>query len=130
MVCGQFRVSNVTRQDSVVFLDSPSLPEVKLRYASEQPCLCSLCGMVIRQARNLRRHLLTSCPSRPDVECQIETSEIDFPKIEIPNESQNELLHRQSSPSPEFGLTCEPAVPQSPESESATSDLKSDLSMN
>nr|CAD7438771.1 unnamed protein product [Timema bartmani] len=36
----------------------------KMRAASEQPGVCPLCGATLRQARNLRRHLLTSCKYR------------------------------------------------------------------
>ena len=36
----------------------------KVRGASDQPGVCPLCGSMLRQARNLRRHLLTSCRYR------------------------------------------------------------------
>lgn len=36
----------------------------KVRGASDQPGVCPLCGSMLRQARNLRRHLLTSCKYR------------------------------------------------------------------
>lgn len=36
----------------------------KIRGASDCPGQCALCGATLRQARNLRRHLLTSCKYR------------------------------------------------------------------
>ncbi|XP_047118649.1 transcription factor GAGA-like [Schistocerca piceifrons] len=39
----------------------------KIRGASDQPGACPLCGALLRQARNLRRHLLTSCKYRMSV---------------------------------------------------------------
>lgn len=42
---------------------SPS-PSTKIRGASDCPGVCVLCGSTLRQARNLRRHLLSSCKYR------------------------------------------------------------------
>ncbi|KRT79723.1 BTB domain-containing protein [Oryctes borbonicus] len=39
-------------------------PAPKVRGASDQPGTCPLCGAMLRQARNLRRHLITSCKYR------------------------------------------------------------------
>lgn len=36
----------------------------KIRGASDCPGICPLCGATLRQARNLRRHLLSSCKYR------------------------------------------------------------------
>ena len=36
----------------------------KIRGASDCPGVCPLCGSTLRQARNLRRHLLSSCKYR------------------------------------------------------------------
>ncbi|XP_063230788.1 protein bric-a-brac 2-like isoform X3 [Bacillus rossius redtenbacheri] len=36
----------------------------KVRGASDQPGACPVCGALLRQARNLRRHLLSSCKYR------------------------------------------------------------------
>ncbi|XP_054283006.1 longitudinals lacking protein, isoforms H/M/V-like isoform X2 [Macrosteles quadrilineatus] len=58
----------------------------KSRCASEQPRTCPLCGLLIRQARNLRRHLLTACTSRPTpdhidyLECQMSTPQQTEPR--------------------------------------------------
>lgn len=40
------------------------MTQTKIRGASDQPGACPLCGALLRQARNLRRHLLTSCKYR------------------------------------------------------------------
>lgn len=37
---------------------------LKVRGASDCPGICPLCGATLRQARNLRRHLLSSCKCR------------------------------------------------------------------
>lgn len=39
--------------------------------ASDQPRDCPLCGLVIRQARNLRRHIETACKYRMQQESQV-----------------------------------------------------------
>lgn len=39
-------------------------PSTKIRGASDCPGVCILCGSTLRQARNLRRHLLSSCKYR------------------------------------------------------------------
>lgn len=44
--------------------NSPASATPKVRSASDQPGACPLCGAMLRQARNLRRHLLTSCKYR------------------------------------------------------------------
>ncbi|XP_066602020.1 transcription activator GAGA-like isoform X1 [Prorops nasuta] len=40
------------------------LNSTKIRGASDCPGICPLCGATLRQARNLRRHLLSSCKYR------------------------------------------------------------------
>lgn len=44
--------------------NSTSTQSVKIRGASDCPGVCPLCGSTLRQARNLRRHLLSSCKYR------------------------------------------------------------------
>lgn len=43
---------------------SQSSTGAKIRGASDCPGVCPLCGATLRQARNLRRHLLSSCKYR------------------------------------------------------------------
>lgn len=43
---------------------STSASNLKIRGASDCPGVCPLCGATLRQARNLRRHLLSSCKYR------------------------------------------------------------------
>ena len=38
------------------------------QYGSNQPGMCPLCGIAIRQSRNLRRHLLVSCKYRSSLQ--------------------------------------------------------------
>ncbi|KAG8035793.1 hypothetical protein G9C98_001449 [Cotesia typhae] len=45
-------------------LPTTSSSTLKVRGASDCPGICPLCGATLRQARNLRRHLLSSCKYR------------------------------------------------------------------
>ena len=61
----------------------------KVRGASDCPGVCPLCGATLRQARNLRRHLLSSCKyrfnSHPSQPVNVETMTIDIkPEVEMP----------------------------------------------
>lgn len=47
--------------------DSTESPEPKSRSQSEQPASCPICGAVIRQSRNLRRHLELRHFSKPAI---------------------------------------------------------------
>ncbi|XP_018902533.1 uncharacterized protein [Bemisia tabaci] len=65
-----------------------------LRSASDQPCGCPLCGAVIRQARNLRRHLLTACKYR-----------LNNPLESVTSGSEPEVLECMLSPLPTSSLS-------------------------
>lgn len=62
----------------------------KIRGASDCPGVCPLCGATLRQARNLRRHLLSSCKYRFNANSGQHTSNSDpmiieiKPEVEIP----------------------------------------------
>ncbi|XP_012274900.1 transcriptional regulator Kaiso isoform X2 [Orussus abietinus] len=59
----------------------------KIRGASDCPGVCPLCGATLRQARNLRRHLLSSCKYRfsTTLTQQSESMMIEIkPEVEIP----------------------------------------------
>ncbi|KAK7866716.1 hypothetical protein R5R35_003141 [Gryllus longicercus] len=59
--------TNTQPDDSSALLPTPGNAVSgggKARGASDQPGMCPLCGAMLRQARNLRRHLLTSCKYR------------------------------------------------------------------
>lgn len=51
-------------QNIPVTISNSSTSNPKVRGASDQPGACPLCGALLRQARNLRRHLITSCKYR------------------------------------------------------------------
>lgn len=69
-------------------------PPGKIRGASDQPRTCPLCGCIIRQARNLRRHLLTSCKYRM-------VHPLDMSSVDTP-----ELIECKPSPLPSPMSTC------------------------
>jgi len=49
---------------SLASTQTGSMNQSKTRGASDCPGVCPLCGATLRQARNLRRHLLSSCKYR------------------------------------------------------------------
>ena len=54
----------VPQSQPVVAVPMSSNSSGKIRGASDCPGVCPLCGATLRQARNLRRHLLSSCKYR------------------------------------------------------------------
>ncbi|XP_043278087.1 protein abrupt-like isoform X1 [Venturia canescens] len=72
----------------------------KIRGASDCPGVCPLCGATLRQARNLRRHLLSSCKYRfnnhPAPQTNVETIEIK-PEVEMPGYTGNSMQYANDS---------------------------------
>ncbi|XP_076668080.1 uncharacterized protein LOC143368838 isoform X2 [Andrena cerasifolii] len=59
-----------------------SMNASKIRGASDCPGICPLCGATLRQARNLRRHLLSSCKYRFNSN-SVQSSSADTMMLEI-----------------------------------------------
>lgn len=76
---------------------TPSTPTstsvTKTRSASDQPGTCPLCGAMLRQARNLRRHLLTSCKYRDSGE-QLQTTPTTTPTEHRVQHTREPDLHQ------------------------------------
>lgn len=53
--------------NAVIFNQIYNFPEIKSRSQSEQPASCPICGAVIKQSRNLRRHLELRHFSKPGI---------------------------------------------------------------
>lgn len=105
-------------------------PSGKSKGASDCPGVCPLCGATLRQARNLRRHLLSSCKYRfasiANHSLTVDsTSMMEMkPEIELPGYS---LQQRQSYDTDGANIPCEqiickPSLPttHSPQSSSPT----------
>ena len=60
-----------------------STQSTKIRGASDCPGVCPLCGSTLRQARNLRRHLLSSCKYRFTANPNHQMSMSDSMSIEV-----------------------------------------------
>lgn len=73
----------------------------KARGASDCPGVCPLCGATLRQARNLRRHLLSSCKYRftnnSTIASMTQNSENDAAMIEIKPEVELSGYNDRSS---------------------------------
>ncbi|XP_031842074.1 uncharacterized protein LOC116431161 isoform X2 [Nomia melanderi] len=67
----------------------------KIRGASDCPGVCPLCGATLRQARNLRRHLLSSCKYRFSSN-SVQSSPADAMMIEIKPEVELSSYNEQS----------------------------------
>lgn len=67
----------------------------KIRGASDCPGICPLCGATLRQARNLRRHLLSSCKYRFSSN-SVQSSQNDSMMIEIKPEVDLTSYNEQS----------------------------------
>ncbi|XP_076657972.1 uncharacterized protein LOC143362052 isoform X1 [Halictus rubicundus] len=67
----------------------------KIRGASDCPGVCPLCGATLRQARNLRRHLLSSCKYRFSSN-SVQSSAADAMMIEIKPEVELSSYNEQS----------------------------------
>ncbi|XP_043528355.1 uncharacterized protein LOC122538390 isoform X3 [Frieseomelitta varia] len=67
----------------------------KIRGASDCPGVCPLCGATLRQARNLRRHLLSSCKYRFSSN-PVQSSPADAMMIEVKPEVELSSYNEQS----------------------------------
>ncbi|XP_051174520.1 transcription factor GAGA-like isoform X2 [Leptopilina boulardi] len=92
----------------------------KIRGASDCPGVCPLCGATLRQARNLRRHLLSSCKYRlnsfaglrshsPSDSMMIEVK----PEVDVTNYSAHDSFKLEENSSCEQ-IICKPSLLPSP----------------
>ncbi|XP_011691118.1 PREDICTED: transcription factor GAGA-like isoform X1 [Wasmannia auropunctata] len=103
----------------------------KARGASDCPGVCPLCGATLRQARNLRRHLLSSCKYRftnssAAAMATAHNSDTDVvvkQEVEIPGYDQSVMYGTDSGSNDCEQIVCNPSLPSptSHEPESARS---------
>lgn len=92
----------------------------KIRGASDCPGVCPLCGATLRQARNLRRHLLSSCKyrfsSNPTQNSSADTMMIEIkPEVDIPGYNEQSIAYGTDSGSSSCEqIICKPSPLPSP----------------
>lgn len=97
----------------------------KIRGASDCPGVCPLCGATLRQARNLRRHLLSSCKyrfsSNPVQSSPADAMMIEIkPEVELPGYSEQSMTYGTDSGSSTCEhIICKPSPLPSPTSHGA-----------
>ncbi|XP_070152298.1 transcription activator GAGA isoform X2 [Polyergus mexicanus] len=85
---------------SLAATQTGSVNQSKARGASDCPGVCPLCGATLRQARNLRRHLLSSCKyrfSNNSTTTNTTTQNSDTTMVEIKSEVELPGYNDQSS---------------------------------
>lgn len=94
----------------------------KIRGASDCPGVCPLCGATLRQARNLRRHLLSSCKyrciSNPAQNSPADAMMIEIkPEVEIAGYNEQSITYGTDSGSSSCEqIICKPSPLPSPTS--------------
>ncbi|KMQ95539.1 transcription factor gaga [Lasius niger] len=93
----------------------------KARGASDCPGVCPLCGATLRQARNLRRHLLSSCKYRfsnnPTTTTTTQNSDTTMmeikPEVELPgyNDHSSVTYGTDSGSNSCEQIVCKPSLP-------------------
>ncbi|KAG7199596.1 hypothetical protein KM043_014201 [Ampulex compressa] len=99
-----------------------SLNLSKIRGASDCPGVCPLCGATLRQARNLRRHLLSSCKyrfsSNPNQNSAADAMMIDIkPEIDLSGFNDQPVTYGTDSGSSCEQIICKPSPLPSPTSQ-------------
>ncbi|XP_050584384.1 uncharacterized protein LOC126919347 [Bombus affinis] len=95
----------------------------KIRGASDCPGVCPLCGATLRQARNLRRHLLSSCKyrfsSNPVQSSPADTMMIEVkPEVELSSYNEQSMTYGTDSGSSTCEqIICKPSPLPSPTSQ-------------
>ncbi|PBC31809.1 Transcription factor GAGA [Apis cerana cerana] len=95
----------------------------KIRGASDCPGVCPLCGATLRQARNLRRHLLSSCKyrfsSNPVQSSPADTMMIEVkPEVELSGYNEHSMTYGTDSGSSTCEqIICKPSPLPSPTSQ-------------
>ncbi|KAI4488423.1 hypothetical protein M0804_005271 [Polistes exclamans] len=92
---------------------------LKVRGASDCPGMCPLCGATLRQARNLRRHLLSSCKCRfsshPLQGPLSDSMLIEVkPEVEVTEYSDQSANHGTDSGNNSERIICKPSPLPSP----------------
>ncbi|XP_053595425.1 protein abrupt isoform X2 [Microplitis demolitor] len=100
-------------------LPTTSSSTLKVRGASDCPGICPLCGATLRQARNLRRHLLSSCKYRLNSFHTLQQSTdhvvVDIePKIEIGAFSNQNHVNDSGESNSCEQIVCHPSPLPSP----------------
>ncbi|XP_029167728.1 transcription factor GAGA-like [Nylanderia fulva] len=107
---------------SLSTLTATQTGNAKTRGASDCPGVCPLCGATLRQARNLRRHLLSSCKYRFNPTTTAMAQSSDTTTMEIKSEIKSEIdLPAYNESSVTYGtdsgsnsceqIVCKPSLP-------------------
>jgi hypothetical protein len=99
--------------------NSTSTQSIKIRGASDCPGVCPLCGSTLRQARNLRRHLISSCKYRftANTSHQMMSDSMSIevkPEVDIPGYPGQSVCGTESGGSSCEQIVCNPSPLPSP----------------